>query len=172
MQQTQSKMYTHLIIILLVECPLTITFFLLKSWFDADQDTSNITIQLISIIQYVVISISRQDRNTRWAQSTVTCWEDWRTVLKKIAMWSLSAHHCCRNRPIAYCCHRQIKFLINKDKQPQPRNNGEVPDELFYRKNICLYEEGLEPMILVARLQYIIWVPLVVLVSFILITWP
>jgi len=66
-------------------------------------------------------------------------------ALKKVMDWTVLPCSCCRNGPVAFCCRRQRKVVIDKNKEPSrtPRRLGEVPDSLFLKENVLLYEEGL-----------------------------
>jgi len=71
-------------------------------------------------------------------------------IVKRIACWSVSpCHCCCRDGPVAFCCRRRKKMLIDKNKAPLrtavTTNDGEVPDALFCQENVLLYVEGLPP---------------------------
>jgi len=70
-------------------------------------------------------------------------------ILKNIASWSVSpCHCCCRDGPVAFCCRRQKKMLIDKNKAPRlaaTMSDGEVPDVLFCQEKVLLYVEGLPP---------------------------
>jgi len=67
------------------------------------------------------------------------------SVLENIVTFAVSPCNCCHDGPIAFCCRRQKKCLIDKDKKLRPVLEGEVPDKFFLSHNILTYEEGLAP---------------------------
>ena len=70
-------------------------------------------------------------------------------VLKQVARFSVSPCHCCRDDddgPVAFCCHRQKKMLMDRTKEPWPHHHwdGEVPDSVFMSDDhVLFYVEGL-----------------------------
>jgi len=71
----------------------------------------------------------------------VHCHED--TVFENITTFAVSPCNCCCDGPIAFCCRRQKKYLIDRNKELRLVCEGEVPDEIFLSNNVLMYEEGL-----------------------------
>jgi len=66
------------------------------------------------------------------------------TVLENILTFAVSPCNCCRDGPVAFCCRRQKKCVIDKNKEPRFVDvEGEVPDEFFLYENVLMYQEGL-----------------------------
>jgi len=64
------------------------------------------------------------------------------TVLENIVTFAVLPCNCCHDRPVAFCCHRQKKCLINRNKELWLVCEGEVPDEFFLYDNVLMYKEG------------------------------